>query len=109
MCISAISHYPLTYVTMHIRVSKRHTGRRDGLRHAQELLLRIVREVCRNAFDLVLTSSLLHWLGYGGLIRTYVQFILAKLRFHRLRPEFNGLFEYEEYITLKGIDDPNEG
>jgi hypothetical protein len=38
-----------------------------------------------------------------------VQFILAKLRFHRLRPEFNGLFEYEEYVTLKGIDDPNEG
>lgn len=48
-------------------------------------------------------------LGYGSLIRTYVQFILAKLRFHRLRPEFNGLFEYEEYVTLKGIDDPNEG
>ncbi|KAJ7293130.1 ANTH domain-containing protein [Mycena rebaudengoi] len=47
--------------------------------------------------------------GYAPLIRTYVQFILAKLRFHRLRPEFNGLFEYEEYITLKGIDDPNEG
>ncbi|TFK77332.1 hypothetical protein BDN72DRAFT_38944 [Pluteus cervinus] len=47
--------------------------------------------------------------GYGPLIRTYVQFILAKLRFHRLRPEFNGLFEYEEYVTLKGIDDPNEG
>lgn len=43
------------------------------------------------------------------MIRTYVQFILAKLRFHRLRPEFNGLFEYEEYVTLKGIDDPNEG
>jgi hypothetical protein len=47
--------------------------------------------------------------GYGPLIRTYVQFVLAKLRFHRLRPEFNGLFEYEEYVTLKGIDDPNEG
>ncbi|KAH7886145.1 ANTH domain-containing protein [Phlebopus sp. FC_14] len=47
--------------------------------------------------------------GYGSLIRTYVQFILAKLRFHRLRPEFNGLFEYEEYISLKEIDDPNEG
>ncbi|OCH86047.1 cytoskeleton assembly control protein [Obba rivulosa] len=47
--------------------------------------------------------------GYGTLIRTYVQFLLAKLRFHRLRPEFNGLFEYEEYVTLKGIDDPNEG
>ncbi|KAJ7925985.1 hypothetical protein B0H13DRAFT_2229558 [Mycena leptocephala] len=38
--------------------------------------------------------------GYAPLIRTYV---------HRLRPEFNGLFEYEEYVTLKGIDDPNEG
>ncbi|KIM70189.1 hypothetical protein SCLCIDRAFT_102287 [Scleroderma citrinum Foug A] len=47
--------------------------------------------------------------GYGSLIRTYVQFILAKLRFHRIRPEFNGLFEYEEYISLKGIHDPNEG
>ncbi|KAI0319763.1 cytoskeleton assembly control protein [Amylostereum chailletii] len=47
--------------------------------------------------------------GYAPLIRTYVQFLLAKLRFHRIRPEFNGLFEYEEYITLKGIDDPNEG
>ncbi|KZV98991.1 hypothetical protein EXIGLDRAFT_606377 [Exidia glandulosa HHB12029] len=47
--------------------------------------------------------------GYGQLIRTYVSFILSKLRFHRHRPEFNGLFEYEEYISLKNIDDPNEG
>ena len=47
--------------------------------------------------------------GYGQLIRAYVAFIRAKLRFHRQRPEFNGLFEYEEYISLKGIDDPNEG
>ncbi|KAF9056600.1 ANTH domain-containing protein [Panaeolus papilionaceus] len=47
--------------------------------------------------------------GYAPLIKTYVSFILAKLRFHRIRPEFNGLFEYEEYVTLKGIDDPNEG
>ncbi|KAI0068161.1 cytoskeleton assembly control protein [Artomyces pyxidatus] len=47
--------------------------------------------------------------GYGPLIKTYVQFLMAKLRFHRIRPEFNGLFEYEEYVTLKGIDDPNEG
>lgn len=54
-----------------------------------------------------LTNALL--LGYAPLIKTYVSFILAKLRFHRLRPEFNGLFEYEEYVTLKGIDDPNEG
>ncbi|KAJ7686933.1 ANTH domain-containing protein [Mycena rosella] len=47
--------------------------------------------------------------GYAPLIRTYVQFILAKLRFHRLRPEFNGLFEYDKYVAVKGIDDPNEG
>jgi hypothetical protein len=47
--------------------------------------------------------------GYSSLIRSYVNFILAKLRFHKHHPEFNGLFEYEEYISLKGIDDPNEG
>jgi len=47
--------------------------------------------------------------GYGALIRAYVAFILSKLRFHRAHPEFNGLFEYEEYVSLKGIDDPNQG
>lgn len=64
-------------------------------------------EVCSVPRSAPESSKLI--LGYGSLIRTYVQFILAKLRFHRLRPEFNGLFEYEEYISLKGIDDPNEG
>ncbi|GAA5929914.1 hypothetical protein JCM10213_002820 [Rhodosporidiobolus nylandii] len=47
--------------------------------------------------------------GYGSLIRAYVKLILAKLKFHRHHPAFNGLFEYEEYIALRGIDDPNEG
>ncbi len=47
--------------------------------------------------------------GYGALIRAYVNFILAKLRFHRHHKEFNGLFEYEEYISLKNIDNPDEG
>lgn len=47
--------------------------------------------------------------GYAPLIRAYVQFILAKLRFHRHHKEFNGLFEYEEYISLKNIDNPDEG
>ncbi|KAI8921078.1 ANTH domain-containing protein [Powellomyces hirtus] len=47
--------------------------------------------------------------GYGVLIRAYVQFIQAKLEFHRLHPEFSGTFDYEEYVTLKGVDDPNEG
>lgn len=47
--------------------------------------------------------------GYGSLIRAYVTLILAKLKFHRIHPDFNGLFEYEEYVSLRGVDDPNEG
>lgn len=68
--------------------------------------------------------------GYGPLIREYVYFLLAKLAFHRHHPEFNGIdiinhrvffysgmrsngcagvFDYEEYISLKTINDPNEG
>ncbi|KAH8925886.1 ANTH-domain-containing protein, partial [Atractiella rhizophila] len=47
--------------------------------------------------------------GYTPLIKAYVSSLLAKLRFHKTHPDFNGLFEYEEYVTLKGIDDPNEG
>lgn len=47
--------------------------------------------------------------GYGPLITEYIYFLLAKLAFHRQHPEFNGTFEYEEYISLKSINDPNEG
>ncbi|GAA5858574.1 hypothetical protein JCM5353_007692 [Sporobolomyces roseus] len=47
--------------------------------------------------------------GYGALIRAYVKLILSKLKFHRMHKDFNGLFEYEEYISLRGVDDPNEG
>ncbi|KAI5844705.1 ANTH domain-containing protein [Tricharina praecox] len=47
--------------------------------------------------------------GYGPLIREYIHFLRAKLQFHRYHPEFNGLFEYEEYISLKSTNDPNEG
>ncbi|KAL4400172.1 Sla2 Src-like adaptor 2 [Malassezia pachydermatis] len=47
--------------------------------------------------------------GYGNLIQAYVSFLHAKLRFHRQHKEFNGLFEYEEYISLKNIDNPDEG
>lgn len=47
--------------------------------------------------------------GYGPLIREYVFFLESKLAFHRQHAEFNGLFEYEEYISLKSINDPNEG
>lgn len=47
--------------------------------------------------------------GYGTLIRNYVDLLLFKLAYHRNHPEFNGSFDYEEYISLKNIDDPNEG
>lgn len=47
--------------------------------------------------------------GYAPLIKEYVYFLLAKLTFHQQHPEFNGTFEYEEYISLKSINDPNEG
>ncbi|KAF9872192.1 cytoskeleton assembly control protein [Colletotrichum karsti] len=47
--------------------------------------------------------------GYGPLIREYVFYLLAKLSFHQQHPEFNGTFEYEEYLSLKAINDPNEG
>ena len=47
--------------------------------------------------------------GYGPLIREYIYFLRAKLQFHRLHTEFNGLFEYEEYISLRSTSDPNEG
>ncbi|EMC97884.1 hypothetical protein BAUCODRAFT_67645 [Baudoinia panamericana UAMH 10762] len=47
--------------------------------------------------------------GYQPLIQEYIFYLVSKLRFHRDHPEFNGTFEYEEYISLKSINDPNEG
>ncbi|PWA01204.1 hypothetical protein BB558_002698 [Smittium angustum] len=49
------------------------------------------------------------WKGYGILIHAYSNYILAKLEYHRLHPEFNGCFDYEEYVSLRGTYDPNEG
>ena len=54
-------------------------------------------------------GGLQHGSGYGKLIEEYIYFLRAKLAFHRQHPEFNGTFEYEEYISLKSINDPNEG
>nr|APB91642.1 putative cytoskeleton assembly control protein [Knoxdaviesia proteae] len=47
--------------------------------------------------------------GYGPLIREYVFYLMSKLSFHQQHPEFNGTFEYEEYVSLKATNDPNEG
>ncbi|KAH6570533.1 hypothetical protein BASA50_007272 [Batrachochytrium salamandrivorans] len=50
-----------------------------------------------------------HSRGYDALISGYVSYLQSKLRFHSIHPEFSGNFDYEEYVTLRGIDDPNEG
>lgn len=47
--------------------------------------------------------------GYSRLIREYDRYILDKLNFHRMHRGFNGTFEYEEYVSLRTVSDPNEG
>ena len=47
--------------------------------------------------------------GYRRLIDEYIRLLLFKLQFHRQHPDFNGTFEYEEYISLRNVDDPNDG
>lgn len=47
--------------------------------------------------------------GYGPLIQAYCEFLLAKLEFHRTHPEFTGNFDYEEYVSLKGVSNLDEG
>jgi len=47
--------------------------------------------------------------GYGPIIHEYVFYLIQKLAFHRNHKGFNGTFEYEEYMSLKAINDPNEG
>lgn len=47
--------------------------------------------------------------SYGRLINQYDRFLLRKLDFHRNNQGFNGIFEYEEYISLRTVNDPNEG
>lgn len=47
--------------------------------------------------------------GYGPLIHEYVAYLKTKIEFHRAHPEFTGKFNYEEYQSLKGIADVNEG
>lgn len=48
-------------------------------------------------------------MGYGPLIQAYVSFLCTKLNFHRTHEDFKANFDYEEYISLKGVKDPNEG
>ncbi|ODV93056.1 hypothetical protein PACTADRAFT_47253, partial [Pachysolen tannophilus NRRL Y-2460] len=47
--------------------------------------------------------------NYGRLIREYDRYLLRKLDFHRNHRGFNGTFEYEEYVSLSTVSDPDEG
>lgn len=47
--------------------------------------------------------------GYGVLIKAYVQFLQAKMDYHQQHPAFRANFDYEEYVSLRGVEDPNEG
>lgn len=47
--------------------------------------------------------------GYGPLISSYVSFLLTKIDFHRTHPEFTGNFDYEEYLSIRGVQDLDEG
>lgn len=47
--------------------------------------------------------------SYGLMINRYDKYLLQKLDFHREHLGFNGMFEYEEYISLRHVNDPNEG
>lgn len=56
-----------------------------------------------------ISSNLNGHRSYTKLIQEYVRLLLKKLYFHKIHPDFNGTFEYEEYISLRNINDPNEG
>ncbi|KAI8903284.1 ANTH domain-containing protein [Gorgonomyces haynaldii] len=47
--------------------------------------------------------------NYSALIRGYSEYLKAKLEFHARYPAFSGTFDYEEYVSLRGVDDPDEG
>ncbi|CDR41153.1 CYFA0S06e02740g1_1 [Cyberlindnera fabianii] len=47
--------------------------------------------------------------GYGRLIKEYVVYLLRKLNFHKNHRGFNGTFEYEEYVSLVTVQNPDEG
>ena len=57
------------------------------------------------------SSSKFRYVGdeYGRLIGEYVYFLVRKLQFHKSHKGFNGTFEYEEYVSLVSVSDPNEG
>jgi huntingtin-interacting protein 1-related protein len=68
-----------------------------------------VHKVLQEGHPSTLKEAMANRSWIESLNREYVYYLLAKLSFHQQHPEFNGTFEYEEYLSLKAINDPNEG
>ena len=47
--------------------------------------------------------------SYSELTKEYIKFLRDKLNYHKTHPYFSGTFDYEEYVTLRGVEDPNDG
>lgn len=48
--------------------------------------------------------------SYSKLIKEYIRYLVNKLNFHSQHRGFhNGTFEYEEYVSLVSVADPDEG
>ncbi|KAJ3318474.1 sla2 Src-like adaptor 2 [Boothiomyces sp. JEL0866] len=85
---------------------------------AMILIHKVARQGHQNALkDLVAEHNWLDGIGrassfqgsYAQLIQMYISFLKSKLQYHKFHPYFSGTFDYEEYVSLKGIEDPNEG
>ena len=46
---------------------------------------------------------------YHELTLDYINFLSEKLSYHKSHPYFSGTFDFEEYVTLRGVEDPNDG
>jgi len=86
-------------ITIHKVIKDGHPSvLKDGIRELQW-----IESIARNP------STVSSPMGYAPLIQAYVSFLSAKLNFHRTHEDFKANFDYEEYLSLKGVDDPNEG
>jgi len=86
-----------TLILFHKIISQGHSSTLNDAQHERHWLEQLAKS----------TQNSLR--GYGLLIKAYVQYIVEKLKFHQRYPLFTGNFDYEEYLSLRGVEDPNEG
>lgn len=59
-------------------------------------------------YEITSTSYWPNWRSIGSIPNSMVCVLFRVRAYQKLR-SLVGLFEYEEYISLKSINDPNEG